>query len=75
MSENEFIDGEREIRKKYNLLLLVDLIYYYYKCNVDIEINNIVNSLQDSLIYESGEREELIKLAKKMLLEKYKISL
>lgn len=75
MDENEFIDGERKIRKKYNLLLLVDLLNYYYKNNVNVEVNNVVNSLQDSLIYKEEEKEEMIREAKKMLLEKYNLKI
>ena len=71
MGEKEFIDGEREIRKKYDLLLLVELLNFYYK-NTDIfEVKNVVNSLHDAVIYDYKEKEELIEEAKKIVKEKY----
>ena len=75
MDENKFINGEREIRKKYNILLLAELLNYYANNGVNFEVNNIVNSLQDSIIYEAEEKDELVKEAKKILREKYNIEL
>ncbi len=75
MDENMFIDGEREIRKKYHILLLADLIKYYIDNNVSFKIDNIINSLQDSIVYEVKEIEELKSKAKKVLLDKYDIEI
>lgn len=73
MSENEFIEGERKIRRKYNLLLLVDLLHYYYQNSSKCNVNNIVNSLQDAIVYDELEKEELVEEAKKILRNKYDI--
>ena len=75
MSENEFIEGERKIRKKYNLLLLIDLLYYYYQNSMDLNVNSIVNSLQDAIVYDENEKKELVKEAKEILRNKYNIEL
>ena len=75
MSENEFIEGERKIRKKYNLLLLIDLLYYYYQNSTDLNVNSIVNSLQDAIVYDENEKKELVKEAKEILKNKYNIEL
>ena len=75
MSENEFIEGERKIRKKYNLLLLVDLLYYYYQNSSNFDVNNVVNSLQDAIVYDKLEKEELIREAKEILKNKYNIKI
>ena len=75
MSENEFIEGERKIRKKYNLLLLIDLLYYYYQNSMDLNVNSIVNSLQDAIVYDENEKKEFVKEAKEILRNKYNIEL
>ena len=75
MSENEFIEGERKIRKKYNLLLLIDLLYYYYQNSMDLNVNSIVNSLQDAIVYDENEKKELVKEAKEIFRNKYNIEL
>lgn len=75
MSENEFIEGERKIRKKYNLLLLIDLLYYYYQNSTDLNVNSIVNSLQDAIVYDENEKKELVKEAKEIFRNKYNIEL
>ena len=75
MSENEFIESERKIRRKYNLLLLVDLLRYYYQNSSKFNVNNIVNSLQDAIVYDELEKEELVEEAKKILRNKYDIKI
>ena len=75
MSENEFIEGERKIRKKYNLLLLIDLLYYYYQNSMYLNVNSIVNSLQDAIVYDENEKKELVKEAKEIFRNKYNIEL
>ena len=75
MDENEFIAGERKIRKKYDLLLLVELLNYYYQNNISFKVSNILNSLQDAIVYDKSEKEELIKEAKKILEDKYNIKI
>ena len=75
MDENEFIAGERKIRKKYDLLLLVELLNYYYQYNTSFKVSNILNSLQDAIVYDKSEKEELIKEAKKILEDKYNIKI
>lgn len=75
MSENEFIEGERKIRRKYYLLLLVDLLRYYYQNSSKFNVNNIVNSLQDAIVYDELEKEELVEEAKKILRNKYDIKI
>ena len=75
MDENEFIAGERKIRKKYDLLLLVELLNYYYQNNISFKVSNIMNSLQDAIVYDKSEKEELIKEAKKILEDKYNIKI
>lgn len=75
MDENEFIAGERKIRKKYDLLLLVELLNYYYQNNISFKVSNIMNSLQDAIVYDKSEKEELIKEAKKILEAKYNIKI
>ena len=75
MSENEFIAGERKIRKEHNLLLLIDLLYYYYQNSVSFDVNKVVNSLQDAIIYDEKEKEELINEAKEKLKNKYNVEL
>lgn len=75
MSENEFIEGERKIRKRYNLLLLIDLLYYYYQNSTDLNVNSIVNSLQDAIVYDENEKKELVKEAKEIFRNKYNIEL
>ena len=75
MSENEFIEGERKIRRKYYLLLLVDLLHYYYQNSSKFNVNNIVNSLQDAIVYDELEKEELVEEAKKILRNKYDIKI
>ena len=75
MDQNKFIEGEKEIRRKYHLLLLVELIKYYYDNKVEIKVNNILNSLQDMVVYNDNEKEKLINDASNYLLEKYNIKI
>ncbi len=75
MSNGEFIKGEIKIRKKFDIELLSELLYYNYKNDDNYNEKYILNALHDNIIYNQTEKEKLLEEAKKKVLEKYNIKL
>ncbi len=75
MSTEEFIEGEKKIRIKHQILLLTDLLYYNYVNNSNFDEDKVLNSLQDALVFSKEEKKQLLEKAKENISKMYKINI